>query len=175
MVWHQYEVVGRHKPTEKDPQPSLYRMKIFAPNTVIARSRFWYFLGVINKVKKQTGEILEVHEIFERKPTKVKNFAIWLRYDSRSGTHNMYKEVRDVSVNSAIDKLYQEMASRHRARRASIQIIRTAEIKSSECKRDNVVQFHDNKIKFRLLHRVPRATHQRYRTTFRAAAPSSFF
>lgn len=66
QVWHQYEVVGRHKPTDKDRHPAVYRMKIFAPNTVIARSRFWYFLGVINKVKKQTGEILEVHEVRRR-------------------------------------------------------------------------------------------------------------
>merc|ERR1711977_584014 len=30
-------------------------------------------------------------------PRKVKNFGIWIRYDSRSGTHNMYKEYREMS------------------------------------------------------------------------------
>ena len=28
-------------------------------------------------------------QISEAKPLKVKNFAIWLKYDSRSGTHNV--------------------------------------------------------------------------------------
>jgi hypothetical protein len=30
----QYQVVGRHLPTEKEPTPTVYRMKIFAPNEV---------------------------------------------------------------------------------------------------------------------------------------------
>jgi len=30
-------------------------------------------------------------QIFERKPTTVKNFGIWVRYQSRTGYHNMYK------------------------------------------------------------------------------------
>jgi hypothetical protein len=28
------------------------------------------------------------HEIKEVRPTKVKNIGIWIRYDSRSGSHN---------------------------------------------------------------------------------------
>lgn len=34
---------------------------------------------------------------------KVKNFAIWLRYNSRSGTHNMYKEYRGLSRAEAVE------------------------------------------------------------------------
>jgi len=30
-------------------------------------------------------------QIFEKKPTSVKNFGIWVRYQSRTGYHNMYK------------------------------------------------------------------------------------
>jgi len=174
QTYHQYEVVGRAKPDEKNKHPTVYRMKIFAPNTVVARSRFWYFLSAQKKLKRQNGEILEVHEIHERKPLVVKNFGVWLRYDSRSGTHNMYKEVRDTTLNNAIEKLYNEMSSRHRARRSAIQIIRTTTLEASQCKRVNVLQFHNSKIKFRLLHRVPRPT-KAVRSTFKASAPSSFF
>jgi large subunit ribosomal protein L18Ae len=39
---HQFEVVGRHKPDDKNPSPKVYRMKLFADNSVVARSRFWY-------------------------------------------------------------------------------------------------------------------------------------
>lgn len=38
------QVVGRKAPTEAEPSPEAYRMKLFAPNPVIAKSRFWYFM-----------------------------------------------------------------------------------------------------------------------------------
>jgi large subunit ribosomal protein L18Ae len=41
---------------------------------------------------------VSVEEITERKPLKIKNFGIGLRYDSRSGTHNMYRDYRDLTV-----------------------------------------------------------------------------
>ena len=85
----EYSVVGRKLPTEADPEPKLYRMRIFAPNDVVAKSRFWYYLRQLKKAKKASGEIVAINVIHEKKPLKVKNFAIWLRYDSRSGTHNV--------------------------------------------------------------------------------------
>jgi large subunit ribosomal protein L18Ae len=54
----------------------------------------------------------------------IKNFGIWLRYDSRSGTHNMYKEYRDLTVTDAVARMYQDMAARHRCRGQSVQIIK---------------------------------------------------
>jgi hypothetical protein len=53
---------------------------------------------------------------------KVKNFGIWIRYDSRSGTHNMYKEYREMSRTDAVEALYQDMAARHRSRFRSIHV-----------------------------------------------------
>lgn len=58
-----YQVVGRKAPTEADENPSAYRMKIFAKNQVIAKSRFWYFMHQMRKMKKTTGEILDVNEV----------------------------------------------------------------------------------------------------------------
>lgn len=78
-------------------------MRLFAPNEVVAKSRFWYFLKQVNKVKKTSGEIVSVNKIFEKKPNTVKNFGIWLRYNSRSGTHNMYKEYREMSRTDAVE------------------------------------------------------------------------
>lgn len=52
----------------------------------------------------------------------MKNFGIWIRYDSRSGTHNMYKEYREMSRTDAVEALYQDMAARHRARFRSIHV-----------------------------------------------------
>lgn len=61
-------------------------------------------------------------QIHEKRPQKVKNFGIWIRYDSRSGTHNMYKEYREMSRTDAVEALYQDMAARHRARFRSIHV-----------------------------------------------------
>lgn len=36
-------------------------MRIFAPNTVVAKSRFWYFLMKLRKVKKANGEIVTIN------------------------------------------------------------------------------------------------------------------
>merc|ERR1712080_267649 len=94
----EYRVIGRKLPTEAEPETPLYRMRIFAPDKVVAKSRFWYFLRQLRKFKKTTGEIVSVEEICEKKPMKIKNFGIWLRYNSRSGTHNMYREYRDMTV-----------------------------------------------------------------------------
>ena len=99
-------------------------MRIFATYQIVAKSRFWYFLKQLRKFKKTTGEIVSVEEIRERKPLKIKNFVIWLRYDSRSGTHNMYREYRDLTVSAAINQFYRDMGARHRARAHAIQIIR---------------------------------------------------
>lgn len=34
-----------------------------------ARSKFWYFLRKLKKVKKSNGQIIAVNEIFEEQPT----------------------------------------------------------------------------------------------------------
>ncbi len=54
----------------------------------------------------------------------------------------MYREYRDINLNSAIDNLYNDMAGRHRSRFRSIQIIRTATVAAKDCKRVSTLQFH---------------------------------
>lgn len=58
-----YHVVGRKTPTSDSDATPIFRMKIFAPNKVVARSRFWYFLNKMKKIKKTGGEILSVSEV----------------------------------------------------------------------------------------------------------------
>merc|ERR1712146_298725 len=172
-----FQVVGRFVPNakygESDPQCKVYRMKLFAKNRVVARSRFWYFMSRLCRVKKANGQIVSFSEIYEKSPEVVKNFGIWFRYDSRTGTHNAYKEYREVSLTNAVNSLYQNMAGLSRAKAASIQILKTAELKPAECKRPNIKQFHDTKVKFPLPHRVIK-TPKMYRTTFKASTAKTF-
>ncbi|XP_059490757.1 large ribosomal subunit protein eL20 [Neocloeon triangulifer] len=168
----EFEVIGRKLPTGKEVTTPLYKMRIFAPDGIVAKSRFWYFLRQLRKFKSSTGEIVNIKEIPERSPTKIKNFGIWLRYDSRSGSHNMYREYRDLSVSGAVTNCYRDMGARHRARAHSIQIIKVEQVKASATRRPQVKQFHDSKIKFPLPKRVgqkttlPRFSIKRPRTYF---------
>lgn len=59
----EYQIIGRKLPSEKEEQPKLYRMRIFAPNEVVAKSRFWYFLRKLRKVKKAAGELVAVNVV----------------------------------------------------------------------------------------------------------------
>ncbi|KAG8477541.1 hypothetical protein CXB51_030527 [Gossypium anomalum] len=85
------------------------------------------------------GQILAINEIFEKNPTKIKNYGIWLRYQSRIGYHNMYKEYRDTTLNG---------------------IIKTATILAKLCKRDSTKQFHNSKIKFPFVFKKVRPAYQ---------------
>merc|ERR1711936_1061478 len=123
----EYKVVGRGLPSDKNRTPALYQMRIFAPDDAVAKSRFWYFLSQLRKLKKATGEIVCCQRIYEKKPMKIKNFGIWLRYNSRSGTHNMYREYRDLTAGKAVTACYRDMGARHRARAHAIQIIKVEE------------------------------------------------
>uniref|UniRef100_A0A8C2PV25 Large ribosomal subunit protein eL20 n=1 Tax=Cyprinus carpio TaxID=7962 RepID=A0A8C2PV25_CYPCA len=138
----EYKVVGRLLPSAKNPAPPLYRMRIFAPNHVVAKSRFWYFVSQLRKMKKASGEIVYCGLVHEKSPLKVKNFGIWLRYDSRSGTHNMYREYRDLTTSGAVTQCYRDMGARHRARAHAIQIMKVQIIPANKCRRPAIKQFH---------------------------------
>ncbi|KAI5060998.1 hypothetical protein GOP47_0023503 [Adiantum capillus-veneris] len=73
---HQYHVVGRALPTTTNEQPKIFRMKLWATNEVRVKSKFWYFLRKLKKVKKSDGQVLAINEIFEKKPTTIKNYGI---------------------------------------------------------------------------------------------------
>lgn len=63
VAMRQYQVVGRKAPTDKEPNPPVYRMKVFAPNEVTGASQFWYLMHQMRKMKKTTGEILDIIEV----------------------------------------------------------------------------------------------------------------
>jgi large subunit ribosomal protein L18Ae len=116
-------------------------MRIFEKDAVFARSKFWYHMKRQNKVRKIQGEIISTSEIFEKSTGTVRNYGIYFRYLTRTGTVNMYKEFRDTSLTGAVGQMYLEMAGRHSGRAESIQIIRTSVVQNKECRRVQVAQF----------------------------------
>ncbi|KAB2018769.1 hypothetical protein ES319_D08G251900v1, partial [Gossypium barbadense] len=63
LPFHQHQVVGKALPTENDEHPKIYRMKLWAINEVRAKSKFWYFLRKLKKVKKSNGQVLAINEV----------------------------------------------------------------------------------------------------------------
>jgi large subunit ribosomal protein L18Ae len=63
LQYYEYVVVGREKPSPKDPNPKIYRMRIFAKNDVVAKARFWHFLRTLRKIKHTHGELLGIWKV----------------------------------------------------------------------------------------------------------------
>lgn len=176
----EFLVTGRKLPSAGQTSPPVYRVRLFAPDTIAAKSRFWYFVSYYKKVNKTAGEIISVKKVSEKSPTVVKNFGIWVRYDSRSGTHNMYREYRDTQTSGAVTQCYRDMGARHRARPGSIQILKVARIAGSAAKRPQTLQMLNGSIKFPLPRRImsrkaqnaPRFTTKRRTCIWRHSSPS---
>lgn len=52
-------------------------MRIFAPDAIVAKSRFWYFLRQLKKFKKSTGEIVSLKQVI---------FFLFLNNNSNKGS-----------------------------------------------------------------------------------------
>ena len=51
-------------PSATQPHPSVYRVRLFAPDPIAAKSRFWYFVSYYKKVNKTAGEIISGKSMF---------------------------------------------------------------------------------------------------------------
>jgi large subunit ribosomal protein L18Ae len=80
-------------------------MRVFAKDNVMAKSKFWYHLKKLNKIKKINGETLAVHEIFEKDPSKIKTFGLVCSYKSKYGYHTLYKEARNTTMTGAVEDI----------------------------------------------------------------------
>lgn len=170
----QFYVVGRGLATEAKPDPELYRMRVFARDAVLARSKFWYQMKRQHKVRRIQGEIISTSEIFEKKTGAVRNYGIYLRYLTRADTVNMYKEYRDVSLCGAVSQMYMEMSGRHSAALDSIQIIRTSVVDTPSVKRAQIAQFTKENIAFPKTNNIKRAPTKAVASKVRASRPSLY-
>ena len=148
-----YQVVGRATPTEAEPTPTVYKFEVFAPNFVVAKSKFWTLMNEKNKVKSTKGDILSCKVVKDRK-LAARNYSVDLAYYSQAcGFTQMTKEFRDVSRAGAVSQAYNDLASKHRARYHSIDVLGVKSIDASSCRRAFVAQFNNGKLAFPLLHR----------------------
>lgn len=152
-----YVVVGRETPSEKNPKPTVYKFEVFAPNYVVAKSRFWRMMRIKNKVKATQGDVLSCRAVKDAK-LAARNYSVDIAYYSqRCGYTHMVKEFRDVSKTGAVSQAYHDLASRHRARYNNIELLSVKSIPNHECRRTNIVQYHQDKLSFPLLQRRDKA------------------
>merc|ERR1711964_378824 len=170
-----YQVIGRKIPNNSDLLPPIYRLKIWATDPIRARSKFWYFMRKLCRLKKTKGHIISCNQIFERNPTIVKNFGLWIRFESRGGNHNAFKEYRDLTLGGAVKQLYHEMVSRYKTRAESIQLIKTSELSPKKCKRVNTTQYHSPKIRMPLIRKMSRPSSKKFMSPFKGRRPHLFW
>ena len=125
-----------------------------------------------NKVRKRQGEIVNVSEIFERKSNGIKNYGIVLKYLTRTGVVNMYKEYRDNTLCGAVSQMYNEMAGRHSAKAESIFIIKTVVQESNKVLRDKTRQLLKSNLKFPKFTSQKRAPTAAHGSVFKASRPT---
>ena len=148
-----YCVVGREQPSEKNQNPTAYKFEVFAPNFVVAKSRFWKLMSEKNKIKATHGDILQCRVVRDSK-INARNYSINLVYYSqRCGYTYMTKEFRDISKAGAVSQAYNDLASRHRARYHNIEILSVKSIGSEHVRRAFVQQFNKSNLAFPILHR----------------------
>lgn len=125
-----------------------------------------------NKVRKCQGEIVSVSEIFERKANSIKNYGIVLKYLTRTGIVNMYKEYRDNTLCGAVSQMYNEMAGRHSARAESIHIIKTVIQPDKTALRPQIIQYTKAGLKYPKFTTIKRAPTPQHKNLFTAARPT---
>jgi large subunit ribosomal protein L18Ae len=153
-----YCVVGRESPSEKNPNPTAYKFEVFAPNFVVAKSRFWKLMSEKNKIKSTHGDVLSCKVVRDRK-IAARNYSVEISYYSqRCGFTTMTKEFRDVSKAGAVSKAYHDLASRHRARYHNIEVLGVKNIPDHEVRRNSIKQFHGGDVSFPLLQRTKKAS-----------------
>jgi len=124
-----------------------------------------------NKVRKCQGEIVSVSEIFERKTNSIKNYGIVLKYLTRTGIVNMYKEYRHNTLCGAVSLMYNEMAGRHSARADSIHIIKTVVQPDNKVMREQTRQFVKTSVRFPKFSANKRAPTPAHKRVFTATRP----
>ena len=152
-----YQVIGRETPTEANPDPTVYKFEVFAPNFVVAKSRFWRMMRQKNKVKSTHGDVLSCKVVKDAK-IAARNYLVDIAYYSqRCGFTRMVKEFRDVSKAGAVSQAFHDLASRHRARYHNIELLEVKSIANHEVRRLNISQYHAANLSFPLLQRRVKA------------------
>lgn len=141
-------VYGSKLPSVKEPSPQVFVSTIFAPNTVVAESRYFKLLNKQYKIKATKGAIIKIEEVEEKKDFSMKNYGIKFLYRSRTGLLNGYKETRHVSRVLAVSSFYNEFGSKHKLNSHEIYIISVDQLADEDVTKARILSFVGKDVKF---------------------------
>jgi large subunit ribosomal protein L18Ae len=171
----QFLIYGRALPSKNVPEPKICVAKVFAKNETFARSKFWRLNLKDHKLKRSHGEILKIQEIHEKPTSVARNFGIFLKYRSRTGIHNLFKEFRDVSLKGAVSQMYNEMGGNYHIDAEKVTVINTVELKPEELRVRNprCHQWNDSSaVAYPLWRKTIRKTNTKYNSVFASNRPT---
>lgn len=141
----EYQIVGK----SSDPaETSLYKITIFANNEVVAKSRFFKYMSKINKIKKNSAEIVSIVQKNEKNLLKARSYGIWIQMKIKRSLKNLYKEYRETSRVNAVKKCFNSLYSLYKVKYFDIDIVSIVELKDDEIKKEEVKQFTKASIRF---------------------------
>lgn len=144
----EFKIQGTRKPTAKDPQPQLFVANVFAPNSVVAESKFWKILNKQYKIKQSNGIIARNEVVEQDKDCVVKNYGINFTYRTRTGLLNGYKEFRHITRTLAVETLYNEFGSKHKLNQHEFYIVSIKQLEDSEVTKARILSYVGKDVHF---------------------------
>lgn len=144
----EFKVYGCKKPSEKEPQPQLFTATIFAPNSVVAQSKFFKIMTKQYKIKASNGLIAKIEEVEQDNDFVVKNYGIRFTYRTVTGLCNAYKEIRHINKTLAIESLYNEFGSKHKLNHHEFYIVEVKQLSDDEVTKSRVLSYVGKDVKF---------------------------
>lgn len=144
----EFRIFGCKKPTEDEPKPQVFASNIFAPNSVVAQSKFFKITNKQYKIKSSNGVIIKTEEVEQDNDFVMKNYGIRFTYRSRSGLLNGYKEIRHVNRVLAVASLYNEFGSKHKVKNNEFYIVEIKQLADDEVTKSRILSFVGKDVKF---------------------------
>lgn len=144
----EFRIHGSKLPTEKEPSPQVFVSSVFAPNSVVAESRFFKLLNKQYKIKATKGVVIKIEEVEQDNDYVMKNYGIKFLYRTRTGLLNGYKETRHINRVLAVSSFYNEFGSKHKLNSHEIYIISVDQLADEDVTKTRVLSFVGKDVKF---------------------------
>lgn len=144
----EFRIHGCKKPSQKEPHPQLFSSIVFAPNSVVAQSKFFKMTTKQYKIKPTNGVIAKIEEVEQDNDFVVKNYGIKFTYRTRTGLCNAYKEIRHINRVLAVESLYNEFGSKHKLNQNEFYIIEVKQLADEEVTKSKVLSYVGKDVKF---------------------------
>jgi len=151
----EFRITGCKKPSEKEPSPQLFTSTVFAPNSVVAQSKFFRMLTTQFKIKARHGVVVRIEEVEQDSDFVIKNYGITFTYRTRTGLCNGYKEVRHISRASAIHDLYTEFGSKHKLKQHEFYVVDIKQLADEEVTKSKILSYVGKDVKFPVFCKQP--------------------